>query len=132
MAVQGDLADYIRRVRERELEISLEDVVRRAKAKGFSISRGYISQIENRYIVSPTAIKLQALAAGLGKSEDELFAVARGKALDDAEAFDSEVGVLFKGFEELPEKDKRELLASVRMLASEIQRRRPKGARGKK
>lgn len=70
-----DLADYVRRIRA-EKKLSLNDVARQS---GNLISRGYISQIENRYIVSVTANKLQALAKGLGVSEDEIFAVARGK-----------------------------------------------------
>lgn len=63
-------------------------------------------------------------------SEEEIFAVARGKSLSEPEAFDSEIFVLFKGFDELSDKDKAELLATVRMLSAEIQRRRPRDKKG--
>ncbi|HEX6624046.1 MAG TPA: helix-turn-helix domain-containing protein [Pyrinomonadaceae bacterium] len=71
-----DLADYVRRVRY-EKGLSQRDVEVRS---GGGISKGYIGQIETREVLghSVTPQKLQALAAGLGISEDELFAVARG------------------------------------------------------
>jgi hypothetical protein len=61
----------------------------------------------------------------LGISEEIIFAAARGKSLGDSESFDSEIAVLFSGYESLSEKDKAELLSSVRLVAAEIQRRRP-------
>lgn len=81
-AEKEDLADYVRRVRTKVRKMSLQAVVDEAHRKGHRISRGYISQIENRYIVSVTSKKLQALAAGLSVDEDEMFAVARGHSLD--------------------------------------------------
>ncbi len=65
-------------------------------------------------------------------SEDEIFAVARGKSLNGAEVFDSEIAVLFNGFDELSDEDKLELLATVKMLANEVQRRRPRNGKPKK
>jgi transcriptional regulator with XRE-family HTH domain len=119
-----DLADFVMRVRN-EKGISQRGVEINS---GGTISKGYVGQIENRTVLgdSVTPQKLRALAKGLQASEDEVFAVARGKSLSEAEIFDSEIGVLFKGFDELSDKDKAEMLATVRMLGSEIQRRRPK------
>lgn len=77
-----ELADYVRRIRTSK-GLSLNDVANKARQKGKQISSGYVSQIENRYIVSVTTIKLQALAAGLDISEEEVFAVARGRAESD-------------------------------------------------
>lgn len=78
-AANEELADYVRRIRA-DRGLSLNDVANKARQKGKQISSGYVSQIENRYIVSVTTVKLQALAAGLDISEEEVFSVARGKA----------------------------------------------------
>lgn len=119
-----DLADYLRRVRN-EKGLSQRDVEIKS---GNRISKGYIGQIENREVLghSVTPQKLQALAIGLGVSEDEIFAVARGKSLAAPEAFDSEIYVMFRGFDELSDEDKADLLGTIRMLAAEVQRRRPR------
>ena len=120
-----DLADYVQRVR-REKGLSQRDVEVRS---GSAISKGYIGQIENRAVLgqSVTPHKLQALAVGLSVSEDEIFAVVRGKSLTDNEVFDSEIYLMLRGYDELADKDKIELLPTVRMLATEIRRRKPKG-----
>ena len=139
-----DLADYVRRVREQELKISLDAVVQGARSKGFKISRGYISQIENRYIVSPTAGKLQALAAGLGggrKREEELFAVARGRTLqplpptDFASALEA-MGIDHYqrqgGIENLTDEDRAEIVAMIEaMIEQRLIRRQKTGGKVK-
>lgn len=124
--VEG-LADYVRRVRN-DKGLSLLDVERRARQFGHEIAGSYVNRIENEIADAGgvTPKKLQALAIGLDVSEDEIFAVARGKSLSGAEAFDSEIAVLFNGFDELTDEDKLELLATVKMLANEVQRRRPR------
>lgn len=73
-----DLADFVRRSRS-ERRLSQRDVELKS---GGEISKGYIGQIENRTVLghSVTPQKLQALARGLGVSEEEIFAIARGKA----------------------------------------------------
>jgi hypothetical protein len=60
-----------------------------------------------------------------------VLAIARGKSPDTAEVFDSEIYLMLKGFDELLDGDKAELLPTVRMLSAEIRRRRPKTPRGK-
>jgi transcriptional regulator with XRE-family HTH domain len=117
------LADYVRRIRVQVKDFSLSEVEMNS---GGEIDSSYVSRIENGQVKNVTPEKLNALAKGLQVPPDEIFAVARGKSLTEAEAFDSEVYVLFTGFEELSDKDKAEMLASVRMLGNEIQRRRPK------
>jgi SOS-response transcriptional repressor LexA len=77
-----ELADFVRRIR-REKRLSLADVARRS---GNTISRGYINQIENRYIVSVTTKRLDALATGLGISTDEILSVAAGTQSEDKDA----------------------------------------------
>lgn len=69
---------------------------------------------------------------GLSVSEDEIFAVARGKSLTDNEVFDSEIYLMLRGYDELADKDKSELLPIVRMLAAEIRRRKPKSPKPSK
>lgn len=69
-----DLADYVRRVRT-EKGFSTADVEKNSR---FTITDGYISRIENRYVKNVSPEKLQALAKGLAVSEEEIFAVARG------------------------------------------------------
>lgn len=72
-----DLADFVRRTRhEKSLSLRAVEI-----GSSGAISKGYVGQIENRTVLghSVTPQKLSALAKGLGVSEDEIFAVARGK-----------------------------------------------------
>ena len=128
-----DLADFSKRIRH-EKDLSQRDVELKS---GGGISKGYIGQIEDRTVLghSVTPKKLAALAKGLQVSEDEVFAVARGKTLDAKESFDGEFAVLYKGFHDLSPEDQAEMRAMVRVIATEIERRRPKRpptAKGKK
>lgn len=120
------LADFVRRVRS-EKRLSLNDVQR---LSGNQIANSYVSRIENGIADAEgvTPKKLQALARGLQVSEEEIFAVARGKSLAAPEVFDSEIYVMFRGFDELSDEDKTDLLGTIRMLAAEVQRRRPRKA----
>jgi len=120
------LADYVRRVRVNEKKFSLSEVERNSNNQ---IDGSYVSRIENGLVKNVTPEKLQALAKGLQVPEEEIFAVARGKSLTEPESFDSEVAVLFAGYNELSDEDKKELLASIRLIANEVQRRRPQKKR---
>jgi transcriptional regulator with XRE-family HTH domain len=62
---------------------------------------------------------------------EEVFAAYSGKSLAAPEVFDSEIYLMLKGFDELLDADKAELLPTVRMLSAEIRRRRPKAPKGK-
>lgn len=73
---QETLADYVRRIRN-EKRLSLRDVSIRSAGE---IANSHISRIENGEARNPTSETLRALAKGLEVSEDEIFAVARGKA----------------------------------------------------
>lgn len=123
-----DLADFVRRVRA-EKGLSLKDVEDRS---GGAISKGYVGHIENRHVLGSavTAQKLFALAKGLGVTEDEVLAAVRSITFEESRSFDSEIFVMFKGFDELSDEDKAELLTSVRMLGAEIQRRRSHRKKG--
>jgi transcriptional regulator with XRE-family HTH domain len=73
---QETLADYVRRVRE-EKGLSLNQVRIRS---GYQIANSYISRIENGEVTNVGLDKLQSLAKGLDVSDEEIFAVARGKS----------------------------------------------------
>jgi transcriptional regulator with XRE-family HTH domain len=71
---QESLAEFVKRTRA-DRKLSLNDV---AAESGGEISNGYIWSIENGQMLCPSVRKLQALAKGLGISEDELNARSRG------------------------------------------------------
>jgi transcriptional regulator with XRE-family HTH domain len=73
---EESLADYVRRIRH-EKDLSLADVSNRS---GGGIGRTHINRIENGEAHGVSVEKLRALAKGLGVSEEEIFAVARGKS----------------------------------------------------
>lgn len=106
-----DLADFVKRVRKRQ-GYSLRDVENRSDKR---ISRGYVNQIENRSVlgqgVSPG--RLVALAIGLGVSEDEVFAAARGKPLTEVEAMEAQLLVMLS---QLPRDRQNDVLRLVRAL----------------
>jgi transcriptional regulator with XRE-family HTH domain len=107
-----DFADFIRRVRT-EARLSTRDV---AKASNGLISHGYVSQIENRQVlgqgVSPG--RLVGLARGLGVSEDEVFAAARGRKLAKMAAKHVR---LIGFFDRLPDDRQNEALELIEVLS---------------
>lgn len=129
---QESLADYVRRV-IRDKDLSYRKV---AIQSGGKVSHATVSDIINGNQRDLKTETLRGLAKGLGVSEEEIFAVARGKTLDTEEAFTGEFAVLFKGFHDLSPEDQAEMRAMVRMLATEVERRRPRNppskAKGKK
>lgn len=72
-----NLSDYVRRIRA-EKGLSTVDVETQS---GSRISDSYVTRIENGYVKNVSPEKLQALAKGLGISEEEIFAVALGKTM---------------------------------------------------
>lgn len=104
-----DLAEYVRRVRA-EKGFSTADVEKNSR---FTITDGYVSRIENRYVKNVSPEKLQALAKGLAVSEEEIFAVARGaKTVGDMPL--DEVRVL-QFYRELPPERKEDVLAHLEL-----------------
>ena len=113
-------ADYVRRVAN-EKGLTYREIARRG-----GISSPSISDIVSGKTIQVKASTIAALAKGLGVSEEEVFAAYNGKSLGVPEVFDSEIYVMFRGFDELSDEDKAELLGTIRMLAAEVQRRRPR------
>ena len=118
--------DYVRRVADEE-KLKYREIARRG-----GISAPTVSDIISGKTKEVKGSTLIALAKGLGRSPEEVFAAYQGGSpRGNGDTFDSEIAVIFKGFDELSDKDKAELLGTVKMLASEIQRRRPKNPSGK-
>jgi transcriptional regulator with XRE-family HTH domain len=114
-----DLADYVGRVRA-EKSLTTQDVADRSNG---GITRGYVSQIENRHSINVTPNKLKALASGLGVPVEEVFSKARGSktAEDEAEFQQSLYYMLYeKSKNATPEKKK--LIDSVlKMINRELE-----------
>jgi transcriptional regulator with XRE-family HTH domain len=70
------LGDFVRRIRT-EKNMSCADVSKRSARKGpRRIAASYINRIENYPKLSVTAVRLKALADGLGVPAEEVFARA--------------------------------------------------------
>ena len=110
------LSDFVRRIRS-EKNLSLMNVNRRS---GGHIAGSYVSRIENGYILNVTPKKLRALAKGLGVSEDEVFAMARGS---DALDIDADLAALLQKYEALPKEHRDELRILIKVIDREIDRR---------
>jgi transcriptional regulator with XRE-family HTH domain len=119
--LQESLSDYVRRVIS-EKGLNYREVARRS---GGAISHGAVGHIVNGVSTDVRTETLRALAKGLGVPEDEIFAVARGKAISEPKS-PAEFGVLFYGWEEATDEQKAETLAAIRMIAESFQRRREK------
>ena len=70
------LADYVRRIMN-ESRLSYRDIEEKALKTGHFISNGYVSKIVSGAAQNISVEKLRALAAGLNRPEEEVFAVAR-------------------------------------------------------
>lgn len=116
------LADYILRI-TREQDISLRKVEERAKAKGFQIAQSYLSKIISGAADNLSVEKIQALAAGLNRPEEEVFAVARGESLAESRINDALANAMFFKYAQLGDQDKSELATLLRALDREIEER---------
>ena len=91
------LAEYISRIM-RESDFSYSDVVRRAERKGYKITQSYLSKIVNEAAGNVSVEKLKAVAAGLEKPEEEVFAVASGTVLQIDDIEDSIIKAIAFGY----------------------------------
>lgn len=105
------LANYVRRVRE-EKGLSLNQVRIRS---GYQIANSYISRIENGEVTNVGLEKLRSLAKGLSVSEEEIFAVARGKSLNDIESVDAEMALFASRVKKLTPQQKRDFKIAWQM-----------------
>lgn len=121
-----ELADYLRQ--KLNDGATLRGIEQRSDG---GITHSYLSKLLSGAAGNPSRDKLKAIALGLGVPEDEVFAAAQGRARSDSEVFNSEIYLMLKGYDELTDTDKAELLPTVRMLSAEIRRRRLKSPKDK-
>jgi transcriptional regulator with XRE-family HTH domain len=108
---QESLADYVRRV-IRDKDLSYRKV---AAQSGGKISHATVSDIINGNQRDLKTETLIGLARGLGVSEEELFAVARGKSLDDSAKVDAEMALFASRVKKLTAQQKRDFQIAWRM-----------------
>jgi transcriptional regulator with XRE-family HTH domain len=109
------LADYVKRTRT-GARLSLSDVERQSSRSGHKIAGSYVSRIENGVARNPSKDKLVSLAKGLGVSEEEVFAVARGKSLEEPSAREQK---LLAYFRELPRERQEDFMRIIQTLHRE-------------
>jgi transcriptional regulator with XRE-family HTH domain len=114
-----NLSDFIRRIR-REKELPLEQVVRNS---GNLIAGSYINRIENGLVANPSTAKLKAIAKGLGISDEEIFAVARGKALDETSLESANLRAFLADVERLNPVDKAYFMETLKIFHNEVRAR---------
>lgn len=118
--------DYINRIM-RENGLTHRKVAERANALGLKLSGGYVHNVASGDVDNPSLGLIRAIAAGLGRPEEELIAVFRGKLLTDDNGYtESLFAVMWNEYKRLPAKEQKELRPSVDMLRREIQRRTAK------
>jgi transcriptional regulator with XRE-family HTH domain len=115
--------DYVNKVMK-EADLTHRDVAARAQALGHKLSAGYVHNIASGQVSNPSIQLTQALAAGLGRPEDEVFLVFRGKPLQEEGNFTTGLwAVAANEYKKLPAADQKELKPTIQMLLHEIQRR---------
>jgi transcriptional regulator with XRE-family HTH domain len=117
-----DLADYVLSVVNAD-GVSLNEVARRSQRKGHKITQPYISRIISRVVTNPSVEKLKALAAGLGRAEEEVFAVARGQNLEDKKIKDALMNSIAFDYGRLSKKERDEIAPLIRALRRELDER---------
>jgi len=114
------LADYVRRIIS-EKGLNYREVARRS---GDTISHSIVFDIVSGRSKDVKTSTLIGLAKGLGVTEDELFAVARGEKQNGARNILEEIGVMFDGWDELSDEDKARTIDDLHVVAEMMQRRR--------
>src|SRR5262249_30731542 len=117
-----DLADYILKIVNKD-DLSYQKIVERAEKKGHKITHSYISKIVSRAAQNISVGKLQALAAGLNRPEEEVFAVAHGEKLTDEKINDAMMNSLAFNYGKLTKRDKDAIAPLLRALQREIDER---------
>lgn len=106
-----------------EGKLSYQNVVERAAKKDFKITHSYISKIVSGAASNISVEKLRALAAGLGRPEEEVFAVARGVKLTEEKINEAVMNSLAFNYGKLTKRDKDALAPFLRALQREIDER---------
>lgn len=103
------LQHYVKQ-KMREKDLGVTDVSKNARAASYEIDQTYVSRIVNGQAGHLTIPKLQALAAGLQVSEEELIDVARGAKPPDDKFKQSDMYQIFLLRDELKWKHHRDFV----------------------
>ena len=115
--------DYFNRILS-ESGLSHVKVAERARALGHKLSAGYVHNIARGTAINPSVQLIRALAAGIGRPEEEVLSVFRGIPLTEESAYkESLFATMWGEFSNLTAKDQKELRPAIDMLQREIQRR---------
>lgn len=115
--------DYFIRILD-EKGLSHARVAERAQKLGHKLSTGYVHNFATGKAGNPSVQLIKALAAGIGRPEDEVFAVFRGKQLVDEVAYkESNFAVMWNESSRLSTKDQKELRPLFDAVQREIERR---------
>jgi hypothetical protein len=114
---------YVNRVM-RESGLSHVRVAERAQKLKHKLSAGYVHNLARGVADNPSVKLIKAVAAGLGRPEEEVFLVFRGKQLTNETGYgESTFAVLWNEYRGLSTVDQKELRPMIDMLHREIQRR---------
>lgn len=118
-----NLRDWVRKkLKEKKLTHIL--VAKRAQKLGYKLSPAFTGTIVNEMNDSVSVRKLQAFAAGLGESEDEVFDIARGKQVADEDKYKSSIFArMHREYSALPKEDRQELDSTIVLLQKTISER---------
>lgn len=118
------LQSYVNKAFEETEGLSEVKASKRAERLGHKISPGYISDIRSGKAKNPSVKKLRALAAAIGRTEDDVLSIARGKPLTVSHEYqESMFAAMWAEYSHLSAAQKREVKQLVEMLQREIQRR---------
>lgn len=112
------IQEFVKRVRN-ERGLSTTQV---AKNSGKKISSSYITRIENEPFKKVSPEKLTALALGLGITEEEIFAVARGKTANKDTVINERLENLVLKFGTFQPAKKRKAEVYIELLEREFER----------
>lgn len=112
----NNLRDYVRRVIS-EKDLNYRQVARRSRGL---ISRSTVYDIISSRNLNPTLTALRGLAKGLGVTEEELFASAMGKTLEE-DTIDERLKLIGLKFRELTEEQRIDANALLRALERAVE-----------
>lgn len=118
------LSEYVQRQLQRP-GVSTHSI---SKNTHGAISHGTVWNIANRQVSEVKESTLAALARGLGVSLEEVQAVVKGKQIEHTDPFES-IKVLFYGWEEATEVDRRDAMAALRLIGEGFRQRLRNGSK---
>lgn len=116
--------EYINRIVREMPNGSHVKVAKLAQKLGHKLSAGFVHNVASGVTDNPGVKSIKALAAGLMRPEDEVFAVFRGKQLAEEVAYqEGGFAVIWSVVNVLPKEDQKELRPMFDMLRYEALRR---------